>query len=348
MSKSKDKRKKRQSTARRRADQHASGYETTMLRIPEGLSFWKAEKGTRVIDIIPYVVKVENEFVDEGTLHYERTFYAYRNVGVEEKSYICSSKTFGKADYIQEWKAREAKRDEVDSETLKSFNPKERQLFLIYDHGDAEKGLQLWEFSYFCFGQLLDSRIQNSDEEEGWDLFYFMDEDGKSLRLTIEEQTGGGYKFLKVTAIDFVKRKEDLPKKIVDHDICLDDLLIETSYEKLKNIFNGVEEESGDTKSKKEPEPEKEPVEDESSSPTANDLGLSKGDEVNYNGELHTILKISKDGSSLMLLDENDNPVKAIAPDEVTVISDEPEDDDDKDDNESEDDDDLDDEWDDD
>lgn len=336
MSKKKDKRERRKSTARRRAEQHASGFETTTLKVPEGLNFWELKTGTSEIDIIPYIVGGKgNKFADKGELHYERTFFSYRYIGIEEKHYVCSSKTWGKPDYIQEWRAKEAKKDDIDADTLKQYNPKERQVFLIYDHDDKSKGLQLWEISYFCFGKLLDSRITNAPEKLGWDLFYFPDEDGMSLRLTIEEETGGGYKFKNVMAIDFVAREDPLPDEIVNHKICLDDLLVETPFEKLKNIFKGVssddnepEESSGEPKKERKKKPKTEPEEESDDEPeedvekTASDYGLEKNDEVLYKGEVHTIMKISKDGTSLMLLDGNEDLVKAISPADVELVKD--------------------------
>ena len=340
----KDRKQRKKSTARRRADQHSSGYETTILKIPEGLSFYKLEKGTHIIDIVPYTVGAGNPFADEGELHYERTFHIYRSIGIEEKSYISSSKTFGKPDYIQEWRNTESKNPDVDSDTLKQFAPKERQIFLVYDHSEPEKGLKIWECSWFLFGKALDSRISNSDDEDGWDLFYYTDDDGMSLKLTVEEEIGGGYKFNKVTGIDFRKRKKPLPDEIINHDICLDALLIETKYEDLKRIFKGGDaKEDEDKTSSDDNEPEEtddmddEGFPDEKTEPekkkekkkeisTAKDKGLSKGDDVTYDGEKYAIFKISKDGTSLALVDDDGEIVKAIGVDEVTLVEvDEPE-----------------------
>jgi hypothetical protein len=346
MARSKERRKRR-SAARARAEQHSSGYETTVLKMPEGVGFWSPKIGIHKIDIIPYKVGKENPAVEkgwtrEGDEYYERTYYCYRRIGAEEKSYVAPGRTFGHVDYIQEFRAREASKDGVDPKYLKSLDPKERQLFLILDHADMDKGVQIWDCSYHLFGRLLDSRINNSSDEDGWDQFDDPSEDGFTLRVTIEQQSGGGYTFNGSTAIDFIPRKSALPDKIVNHGICLDDLLIEYPYEKLKAIFLGSadgdksedkkEEESNDNgeqgkvkedkpapKSAEKPAPKAKEKEEEHD-PKAGELGLKEKDKVKYKGLICNIVRISGDGTLLTLIDEDDDVHKAVAPKDVETL----------------------------
>ena len=324
-------REKRVSAARRRAEQHATGYETTVLRVPEGVGFFDFKEGTHLIDVIPYLVKKGkdvqggNPFAETGELYYERTFFTYRSIGVEEKSYVCPSKTFGEPDYIQEYRQKESKNPAADADHLKSLNPKERQIFLIYDRKETEKGIQVLEVSFHLFGKLLDSRIKNSSDEDGWDRFYFPGDDGMTLRLTVEEKSAGGYKFSEATAIDFLRRKEPIPKKILDHRIDLDEMPIEIPYEKLKSIFLGVTDgqkmEDQENSKRVESAAKKEGTKKEVKVTTATDLGLKSRDSVLFKGRRHEIVKISPDGTSLTLLDENDEVVRAVGLDEVKPYS---------------------------
>ncbi len=66
--------------------------------------------------------------------------------------------------------------------------------------------------------------------------------------------------------------------------------------------------------------------------PTAQDLGITKGAMVEYEGMSCTVTKVSPDGTSLTLIDEDDEEHKAVAPSEVELIDtpDEDEDEDDK------------------
>lgn len=326
-------RERRQSAARRRAETHSTGFETTMIRIPEGLSFFEVEAGIRTIDVIPFTAGKGNPFAEPGELYYERTFWCWRRIGAEEKSYCCLHKTFGERDPVQEWKTQEAKNPNADQKFLKDLTPKERQLFLVVDQKDQTK-IQLWDVSHHLFGKLLDSRIKNSEERMGWDQFYFPDEGGMSLRLTFEEMSGGGYSWMDVTAIDFVPRDEPLPDKLINHGICLDDLLVKTPYTELRRIFLDVdadeetstparkteekrEEPKKETQAPKKEEPKKE---EKASSPSAAELGLAVQDEVIYQKVIQTIAKIAADGT-LTLMDGEDNLTKGVAPNAVKKVA---------------------------
>ena len=331
-------RDRRQSAARRRAETHSTGFETTMIRIPEGLSFFEAEAGIRTIDIVPFTAGKGNPFAEPGELYYERTFWCWRRIGAEEKSYCCLHKTFGEKDPVQEWKTQEAKNPNADQKYLKDLSPKERQLFLVLDQKDQTK-IQIWDVSHHLFGKLLDSRIKNSDERMGWDQFYFPDSDGMSLRLTFEEMSGGGYSWMDVTAIDFIPRDGAIPDKIANHGSCLDDLLVKTPYNDLRRIFLDVggdeetstpaarkEEKREESAQKKEESKREEPAqkkeappEKKEESPSAGELGLRAQDEVIYQKTLQTIAKIAPDGT-LTLMDADDNLTKGVLPNAVKKV----------------------------
>jgi len=347
-----ERRERRESLARRRAETHASGFETSTIRVPEGLKFFNPKVGVYEIDIVPYKVGKGNPMAPEGALYYERTYWIYKDIGPEGKWYVAIGKTFGKRDPIVDYKREQAREPDADLKALKALDPKERQLFLVYDREDPKAGLQLWDFSFHTFGKLLDSRVKNSREVDGWDLFYFPDDDGMTLRVTFEEGQGG--KFIEAAAIDFLRRESPLPKPIVEHDICLDEMPIELTYDQLKSIFLCIDEKSGDAATsshksdrpadedrserrstareeersqdtrREEPAPrerERAPEPETKSRPkTADEYGLAVKDEVIYKGEMCSIVKISPDGTSLVLLDSQDNPIRAVGCDEVRKL----------------------------
>lgn len=348
---SKKTREQRRAERRNRANTYAQttkgGFETTVLRMPEGVSFWTCKLGKRTIDIVPYITGEGNPKCEEsGVEYFERTFWVYKDVGIEQKPYVCSSKTFGHPDFIQEWRQQEARNPDADTKLIKALAPKERQIFLVYDHDERDKGVQVWEFSSFLFGNLLASRIENSSDRQGWFNFYSPDEDGFSLQLTVEQGSVDGHTFNKVTAIDFIPRDEPLPEHIVNHGICLDDLLVECEYGELKSIFLGTanpkkdfeeqekeeeKEESRPARKEKEKASEKEEDEDvhqkrKNKLPTADQYGIETKMDVYYHGDECSIVKISGDGTSLTLIREKDGEIlKAIGPDEVVL--DKPDDD---------------------
>ena len=321
----KDRRTERTSAARRRAEQHESGFETTLFRMPEGMGFFSLTVGVHEIDILPFKAGKGNPYAEPGELYFERTFYCYRDVGIQEKRYVAPCK-LGLPDPIQDWKKKMANNASVDPEVLKSYFPKERQIFLVRDKKEPDK-IKLLESSFFGFGKLLDNRVQNSPEDSGWDMFYYPDETGMSLRLTVTEEAIGTGKFCKVSAIDFMPRKSPLPANLMNHGICLDDILIVPSYETLQDLFLGtIDPTQGGTRSTEQQEeksmtPSKEESKKEGPKVvhTAEKYGIKKGDDVRYKGENHTVLKISPDGTSLTLSDANDELVFAVCPSTLDV-----------------------------
>jgi hypothetical protein len=119
---------------------------------------------------------------------------------------------------------------------------------LVKDLQVPGAGVQLWDWSKFSFGKLLNERIKNSDDEtEGW--VYFADPvDGHQLRVTFsKEPTGDGGTYIKASAIDFRKRPAPLDMNVVNKLPCLDDMLVLVPYNKLKAIYLQVDEEALDS-----------------------------------------------------------------------------------------------------
>lgn len=288
------------------------------------MGFFNLTVGVHEIDILPFKAGQGNPFADPGEMYFERTFYCYRNVGIQEKRYTALCK-LALPDPIQDWKKKMANNPSVDPEVIRSYAPKERQMFLVRDKKEPDK-IKLFESSFFAFGKLLDNRVQNSPEDSGWDMFYYPDETGMSLRLTVVEEVIGTGKFMKVSAIDFMPRKTALPANLINHGICLDDILIIPTYDTLRDIFLGTidpsqggtrsteqktEEGSASTETKTETKKEEKP------SYTAAQFGINKGDDVVYKGAKHTVLKIAPDGTTLTLSDANDELVFAVCPSQI-------------------------------
>lgn len=297
----KTKNKNRKSTARKRAAEHSTGFSNTIFKnLPEGIHFFDPSPGVYRLDIVPFTAGEGNRWAPAGELHWEKTFWKYKNIGPDEDSYVAPAKTYKKPDPIKEYRDKMVQDPGHDKKAAKALLPKERQAFLVYDHGDAEKGLQLWETSYHTFGKLLDKRIDNSDPRDEWEFFYYPDEGGCTLRVEFsEEDIGVGKPWVKATAIDFKDRDKDevIPKEIMAKAFCLDDCLNEVSYEELKSIFlqtgdddddedaggapfGEVEEEAPEppkkTKAKKpKPEPEPEPEDEDEAEEEA--VGVTSG-----------------------------------------------------------------------
>ena len=117
-------------------------------------------------------------------------------------------------------------------------------MFNVINRKDPDKGVQIWDMSYFLFGKVLDARLRNSEDDDGWDKFFFL-EGGLMLKVGFEEETFGGHAFCKTETIDF-KSREDYDEDILKEVHCLDEIVEVLEYDKLKKMFLEAREEKDD------------------------------------------------------------------------------------------------------
>jgi hypothetical protein len=343
-------------SAKQKAVTHSSGFASTTIKLPKDMEFFSPKKpGTYELDLIPYMVekgsdkKGGNPNCASGLMYYERTFYVHWGIGVENKSYVCLAKTFGKKCPCCE-RLLEMKKDKhADEDEIKRLYPRERQVFYVNDHSDPKKGVQVWDMSYPLFGSKLDEELAATDDGDADLDFYHLD-GGSTLRVTFKEKTFPGGSCLEAKVIKFKLRDESLDEEVLELPP-LDSLLIELDYDKLKAIDDGDEADAGEGEEEEKPkggkkatakppadeEDEEESDEDEDTEedeeeeeekpapkkgggkkpPTAKDKGLKKGDTVTYEDMECEITKISPDGTSLTLEDEDGDEHKAVGVDEV-------------------------------
>lgn len=232
---------RRRVSARDRANNADSGFARTFT-IPEGFELFKESKGRLEFDIIPYIAGKGNPQADEGMEYFERTFYIHRDIGPAKDSYICPAKTAGKPCPICEQVAKWSRKSGISKEEqkeLRQMAAKQRQLFIIRIPG--EKTWYLWSLSYHNFGKQLDARIKAFDEKDGYDYFYDLQE-GFTVRASfVEASMGEGNPFPQASVIDFIPRAKQYKPELIDRMPCLDDLLIIEPYEKLRDLFLGVD-----------------------------------------------------------------------------------------------------------
>lgn len=237
--KKKERRQKRSTSAaaKRRAETHKTGFDNTAFEMPDDKKQFalKSDKAVR-LDILPYEVGEGNPYADKGELHYERTFWIHRKIGVDQTSYVCLSKTCKEACPICEFRAKLMKDPDADEDLIKDLAPKERQLFNVINTKDKNKGVQIWEISFHLFGKRLDTEIKNSDEDDKYENFAEL-EGGFTLKCGVEEKSFGGQSFYEVSSINFKPRSDDYDEDILAETTCLDDILIIKEYDELKEIF---------------------------------------------------------------------------------------------------------------
>lgn len=130
-----------------------------------------------------------------------------------------------------------------------------------------------------------------------------------------------------------MQRNEPIPDELIDNAPCLDVLLIKMDYDELKRIFlqTGHAEESNGEQERsprgrqEQPEARQLPARNQPKEKTADELGITKGTMI-YDQEFGEceVIKISRDGGSLTVVDSKDREHMGINPNDVEVI---PEDD---------------------
>jgi len=309
-SKKKEKKRERGASAKRRAEIHKGGYTPTAIKTPEGVERFKekAEKQYR-LDIIPFVLKEANDFADAGQLHWELTYYAHRQTGVDGNSYICPKEQIGERCPICEYRAKLARDPDADAKLVAALRPKQRQLFRVIDRKNTEAGIQLWDISFHNFGKRLDARIRNSDEDDRYNEFYEL-EDGLTLKVGFAEKSfeGGGRPFPDAESIDFKARKDDYDEEVLDQDPDLDECLIILDYDELKRVFMQIDDDDNDEKPKSTKKSKKKAAKKEST-PEPDEPEFEKGDRVSaeIDGEAYEgAVKKVKDDEAVVLFDDGD------------------------------------------
>ena len=244
---------------RHRAETHRYTGGLDTLALPEGVDFYKPEKGTEEFDIIPYRVSADNHpEVKIGELWYERTYLSHRNVGPEDKFLVCPRTINKRCPICEEY--QKLKRDpDADEDVVAGLKPKERELFnIVLKEGKGE--IKILDISVHLFGRKLEAEILEGDESNS---SFAELEGGKTIKVRWEQKTMGTNKFLEAGRIDFEDR-DDIDEEALEAVVDLDKAMKIMSYEEIEKIFQEGSDEGNETKDKdnngtdnKRDEPEK-------------------------------------------------------------------------------------------
>jgi len=239
------------------------------------VKFYKPTKGKCKLDIIPYEVATKNhpqfgsgpDDLEIGDLDFKLDFYQHKNVGPEDDSVLCLKGTYGKRCYICEERAGFLEQGyEWDSKEVKALNASRRSMYNVIDVDDDTDELLLFEVSHFLFEKEMMEEAETGDDE----FITFADlEDGRVVNFKAVEDSYGGFKFFKYKNFSFSKRKQVYDDEMIDAAVSLDGLLLSPTYEEIKALFLGIEDdEEEETKPKRKkrkakPAPEPEPEEEE-------------------------------------------------------------------------------------
>ncbi len=236
--------------ARRKKAASGFGY----LNLPKDVPIYKESSGKSKIDIIPYIVSVDNhpdanqdnENGKEGNPWYKHPIYIHRNVGAENKSIVCP-KTIGKKCPLCEERARQFAEGMDKDDVVPKASLRNLYVVIPIGHDDYDEDFHIWDISNFLFQDKLDDEL-----EENPDYYGFPNpEGGYTLRVRFTEKELGKNKFNEVSRIDFDPRPEGTYEDdIMDKAPCLDECFTVLSYNELEAMFLEIEEEEDDPKDK--------------------------------------------------------------------------------------------------
>lgn len=203
--------------------------------------FWKCSEDEHFINIIPYVAGKLNPNVKEGKPAYNLDIYVHQKVGINEDSYVCLARSFGKKCPICDEQNELRKQDDYDEKYVKSLTPKRRVVYnieVLDSEKETKKGIQLWEVSHWLFEKEL-AELAKKPKGGGFVLFADPDE-GKTICF---RKKGSGPTSTEYKAFQFMDRDEPITDAVLDAAMCLDELIHIPTYEEVKNAFYGTETE---------------------------------------------------------------------------------------------------------
>ena len=254
------KRSRMRDGVKRQTERDLQGDSSNIISAGESGFFSVSKKGTKILDIIPYLVSIDNHpQMNKGDLWYKRIYFMHGNIGPNNDRVACPLKTIGKpcpiCDYRSEildkaQKAGKGQDGDKLREQAKALKPKRRELYNVIDIEEDEDAVKVWDVSAFLFGDLLAEELTNGPEEN-YDFAEL--EDGKSLRIRFKEDSYNNNPFYKTSRIDFIDREGDYKESIIEDAIDLDKAVNILSHKEIYQLFHGLSNEDLDDSSDLEP-----------------------------------------------------------------------------------------------
>ncbi len=233
--------------------------DSTLFTLPEGYEWFKPKADTKyTLAILPFLAGKRHPKRKEGETAWSLEVHVHREVGPNNKQFICPQRMIDEACPVCEAQAEMKEDSDTDEDAIKALYPKLRRLFIVRDMAEPEKKY-LWETPHYKgFGEMLDDLINELDEGAKEETFYDPSEDGFNLKVYfVEDSFGKGKKQTKFTAckrVSFVERTEALEDADEADQPCLDDLMIIQDYDDIKAAFEatgGDDDEDEDEDDKK-------------------------------------------------------------------------------------------------
>lgn len=190
-----------------------------------------------------------------GSKDYKLQIPVHQNVGNNHDVFLCPREAFGNAcpicdEMFELYKTGKAGNKE-DEKKAGSLRPSWRTFYNIYDYNEPDKGIQIFEISYYMFESTSKQRPQRINlvdaatlDPSGPVIFFDLQE-GKTIVAKFEKRLMGKIDYAEVTDIKFEAR-DSYGDDILQRVLPLDSMLIIATADEIRNShfdLEGISEE---------------------------------------------------------------------------------------------------------
>jgi hypothetical protein len=208
------------------------------------------------IDIVPYYISSENHpEIDNGMEIGDEDYYLnysiHRNIGTDNKTFICLSKTYNKKCPICEereriFREKDGKSEEEIKVIGRALKAKERVLFNVIDkNDDADNNIKLYDVSPYVFSTDMLKAFKRA-QKEGPARYIADIEEGPTITFIAEEEKADGFVYYKATTFEFKDREEVYSEEIIDSAYPLDEFLVVHTYKEIEAALFGYDNDQED------------------------------------------------------------------------------------------------------
>jgi hypothetical protein len=222
----------------------------------EGVIFWRDSQADHDFYIVPYITGKKHPRLSEGKMAIACDVFIHRGIGVNEDSYICLNKTYGRKCPVCEYQAELREDDSATDAEVKALNASRRSIYNIVCLDSTEernKGVQVWPVSHFKFTIPLEELAHK--KKGGGNIPYGDVDKGKVISF---RRKGKGLS-TEYTAFEF-KDREDIPDAILESAVCLDEMMHVPEYQEVYDAFYAALKEPETSEKEEERKPKGAPA----------------------------------------------------------------------------------------
>lgn len=228
---------------KRMLNSHENHSRAPYLRKDHGLEMLKIEEGLMRMDILGWTVKKQKDVkrttttMDVGSLAPWRYFQLHKDVGPSRDRVVCPARTYGKPCPICE-ESNKAYRAGADKAVLETFYASARRLWACR----VEDQLYLGDTSDHNVGKAIEAWLKSDLDRNASFHFHKGAEGGRTLKVLFAAEKanigGKSVNMFKAANVSSTPRKDIIPAAMLKEIPDLDTLLVEHTYEELRDMWH--------------------------------------------------------------------------------------------------------------